>query len=346
MKRVFDRRYVLVLLVVMWAAGGNVYAGRGDKAGTSAAPELLIPVGGRDLALGGASIATTRGVDAIYWNPAGLPRSNYSTEAMFSHMNYIADIGVEYMALSTKFEGFGSLGFSLKALSFGDIAITTEDNPDGTGELFSPTYVTVGLTYARLLTDRISVGFTTNLMSERVDRVSATGVAFSVGLQYSGFANVGGLNIGVAVKNIGPGMSFDGSGLLRQAIPGDVLRPSSQLKIEAATDELPSTIELGVGYTYSLEEQHNLTMSSVFQNNNFSDDEYKLGLEYDYDNTLFLRGGYDLAQETLEDSYIYGLTAGAGVHYAFTGLDVTVDYAFRSVDFLQDNHIFAVRLGF
>ena len=133
---------------------------------------------------------------------------------------------------------------------------------------------------------------------------------------------------------------------MRQGIPGDVLRPSSQIKIEAASDELPSTIELGVGYTYSLEEQHKLTMSSVFQNNNFSDDEYKFGLEYNFDNTLFLRGGYDLAQETLEDSYIYGFTAGAGVHYTFTGLDVTVDYAFRSVDFLQDNHIFAVRLGF
>ena len=346
MKRTLDRYFTFVLLLLFVVASGNVYAGRGDKAGTSAAPELMIPVGGRDLALGGSSLATTRGVEAIYWNPAGLSRVNVGTEAMFSHMNYIADIGVEYFALGTTFEGFGAIGLSIKSISIGDIEVTSEDVPDGTGEVFSPTYVTVGLTFSRLLTDRISVGLTTNLISERIDRVSATGVAFNVGVQYSGFAGVSGLNIGVAVKNIGPAMQFDGSGLLRQANPDDVLRPATPLKIEAASDELPSTIELGVAYNHQLEEQHMLSLSSLFQNNNLSDDEYKLGLEYGFDQMFFLRAGYNISQQTLEDSYIYGVTAGAGVRYPFTGLDVTIDYAYRDVDFFEANHVFSIKLGF
>jgi long-subunit fatty acid transport protein len=97
---------------------------------------------------------------------------------------------------------------------------------------------------------------------------------------------------------------------------------------------------------YRPEERHALQLHSLFINNNFSDDEYRFGAEYSFDNTLFLRGGYDLAQETVADAYIYGFSAGAGLHYTFTGLDVTVDYAFRAVDFFQDNHVFAVRLGF
>jgi opacity protein-like surface antigen len=346
MKRVLEQKCVLAVLMLVLVSAGSVYAGRGDKAGTSAAPELLIPVGGRDLSMGGSTLATTVGVDAIYWNPAGLARGGHASEAMFSHMNYIADIGVDYIAVATSFEGFGSLGLALKSLSFGDIAVTTEDNPDGTGELFSPTYLTLGLTYSRLLTDRISVGLTTNLVSETIDRVSATGVAFSVGLQYSGFASVSGLSIGVAVKNIGPAMSFGGSGLLRSAQQVGSQRPASPVEIVAQSDELPSTIEIGVGYTYRPEERHALNVAGLFVNNNFSDDEYRFGAEYSFDNTFFLRGGYDLAQETLDNSYIFDFTAGAGVHYAFTGLAVTIDYAYRAVDFLQDNHVLTIKLGF
>lgn len=345
MKRIYLIGGVIAVLMLL-AVAPDVYAGRGDKAGTAAAPELLIPVGARDLALGGASLSSTRGVEAIYWNPAGLSRLTSSAEVMFSHMNYIADIGVDYIAVGTSFEGFGSIGFSLKSISFGDIEITTEDVPDGTGAFYSPTFVTVGLTYSRLLTDRISVGLTANLISERIDRVSATGVAFNAGVQYSGFANVQGLSIGVAVKNIGSGMQFDGAGLLRPATVNDVLRPESLYKVVASTDELPSVIELAAGYNYTFDEENQVSVSSLFQNNNLSDDEYKFGLEYGYQNMLFLRGGYNLAQETQANSYIYGATFGAGVHYAFSGLDVTLDYAYRDVDFFFASHIFSLKLGF
>ncbi len=345
MVRVMSRLLIVAFLATL-SLGPDALAGRGDKSGTSAAPELLIPVGGRDIALGGSSVATTTGIEAIYWNPAGLSRSNFGAEAMFSHMNYIADIGVEYVAVGTSFEGFGSIGLSLKTLSFGEFEITTEDNTEGTGQMFSPTFVTVGLTYARSLTDRISVGLTTNLVSERIDRVSATGVAFSFGVQYAGFANTPGLNIGVAVKNIGPGMQFNGPGLLRQALASDNLRPETVYLIEAQKDELPSTIELGVSYRHNIDDENSLTTSGLFMNSNLSDDEYKLGLEYNFLNTLFVRGGYNLSQESRENSYIFGATAGAGVHYSMGGLDLTFDYAYRSVKYLEANHVFSLKFGF
>lgn len=341
--------FLLVTVVPMTAiAGGD------SRVGTNAAPELLIPVGARDLALGGSSIATTQGIEAIYWNPAGLARSTRNASAMFSHMNYIADIGVEYVAVGASFEGFGSIGLSIKSISVGDIAVTTEDQPDGTGGTFSPTITNLGLTYSRLLTDRISVGATATLISERFDKVSASGFAFSAGVQYAGLGGVNGLSLGVAVKNIGPQMQFQGDGLLRQGQVNDVLRPGTFYQVTAASFELPSTIEFGLAYAVDIGEQNGLNLSGMFQNNNFSADEYKLGAEYNYNNTFFVRGGYNLSEImkntslTVSDqtTFIYGFTAGAGIHYPVGNLDLTFDYAFRQVAFFQNNHVFSITLGF
>lgn len=339
-------RHALLLAVVMILASATLYAGRPDKSGTAAGSELLIPVGGRYTALAGASTATAFGVDAISWNPAGLSRSNKGAEALFSHMEYIADIGVEYFAVGAAFEGFGSVGVSLKTLSFGEMEITTETAPDGTGQTFSPTYVTVGLTYSRLLTDRISVGATVNMVTERIDRVQASAVAFDFGVQYSSFANLGGLSIGLAARNIGTSMQFTGPGLLIDASGTDLRRPASFYEVQAQTDELPSVIELGVAYTYNVNDENRLSLAGVFQNNNLSEDEYKLGLEYTFNDLFFIRGGYTFSNEYIPDAYPYGLTAGAGIKYAFTGIEVGVDYAYRDVQFFDGNHTISLRLGF
>ncbi|MEK7251430.1 MAG: PorV/PorQ family protein, partial [Bacteroidota bacterium] len=234
---------------------------------------------------------------------------------------------------------------------------TNEDNPDGTGQIINPTIVNLGLTYSRLLTDRISVGATATLISERFDRVSASGFAFSAGVQYSGLANVNGLSVGVAVKNIGPQMKFDGDGLLRQGIVNDVLRPGSFYKVEAASFELPSTIEIGLAYNYTMTDDNYLTLNGVFQNNNFDADKYKVGVEYNYANTFFVRGGYNFSEITKasniqasgsfdKTTHIFGFTAGAGLHYPLGSLDVSFDYAFQAVKFLENNHVFTIGLGF
>ena len=339
-------RIALLLAIVVSIAAATAMAGRPDKSGTAAGAELLIPVGARNTAMAGAATATAAGIEAIYWNPAGLPRTKRGTEAMFSHMEYFADIGVEYFAVSTSFEEFGSVGVSLKTLSFGDMEITTANAPDGTGQFYNPTYVTAGLTYGLLLTDRISVGVTVNLVSERIDRVSASAVAFDFGVQYSNFANVGGLTIAVAARNIGSSMKFEGSGLLVDATSTDLRRPASFYQVQAQEDELPSVIELGLAYAWNIADMNTLLFSGVFQNNNLSEDEYKIGAEYNYNDLFFLRAGYTFSNEYIADAYPFGFTAGAGVHYDFGGIAVGVDYAYREMQFFNGNHTIALSLGF
>lgn len=334
----------VILLLLMTAS--VCFAGGGNRTGTGGAAQLLIPVGTRGISLGGSNIALTSDLDAIFWNPAGVAKSEHGTSVAFSHMNYIADIGVEYGAVSSSLEGIGTLAFSIKSLSVGDIPITTNTDPDGTGKKFTPSFITAGLTYSKKLTDRISVGATANLVTESLGEVSASGIAFNIGLLYDNLGEIDGLSFGIVMKNLGPQMRYGGSGLYTQASPTGFLRAPSYLKIESAAFELPSDFELGFGYKVPVDNVSSLALAATFQNNNFSGDEYKLGAEYSYQKMFFARLGYDMSPKSQSDEYIYGFTAGAGINYAVQGLDVTVDYAYRSVKYFDANHVFEVKLGF
>ncbi len=335
--------FVTLLTLLAFSIG---LSNSGNRTGTSGASELLIPIGTRDIAMGGATTATSSGVEALFWNPAGTAKADASVSIYASHMMYIADIGVNSAALSVNFESFGVLSLNLKGLSFGDIPLTTTLTPDGTGQTFSPQFFTVGLTYARQLTDRISVGLTGTLITERMAEVSATGFAFNIGVVYDNFVDLQGLSLGVAVKNIGPQMKFEGAGLNMQAYAPSLDRPQYYYKVEAAAFELPSTIEIGVGYKRPIGEDHGMLVAMAFQNNNFSDDEYKIGLEYEFQNLLFLRGGYDYSPpETEKRENIFGATFGAGVHTLIGGVDICFDYAFRSAKIFSNNHVFSVKIG-
>jgi hypothetical protein len=321
-----------------------------SRIGTAGAQELLIPVGARTIAIGGSSMVFANGVEAIYWNPAGLGRQTAGVDVMLSSMNYIADIGVIYGAVGIKAGEFGTIGFSMKSINFGKIPVTTTVFPDGTGEQYSPTYITLGATYAKAITDRIAVGVTANMVTERIMSLSSTGVAFDFGIQYQNLG-VAGLNLGVAVKNIGGQMQFTGSNLLVTAEAGGTLRGTQTYGVQAQSADLPSSLEIGLGYTRKFDEKNAFMIGGMFRNNNYQDDEYNLGAEYGFNNLVFLRGGYTFAPEATKDlegkvGYIYDYTVGAGLHYLVGDLDLSFDYAFRHMKYFDGNNIVTLKVGF
>jgi hypothetical protein len=270
----------------------------------------------------------------------------HTTEAAFSHMSHIADIGVEYGAVASNFEGFGVLAINIKSLSIGDIPVTTTLEPDGDGTTYSPQFLTAGISFSRQLSDRISVGLTANYITEGIGNANANGIAFDVGVLYDNLADLSGFSFGIVIKNLGPQMKYDGSALFVQADVAEYGRPPQYYHINTAGFDLPTFFQLGFSYKPQIDEMNSLLAAASFQNNNFSDDEYRLGLEYGYDHTFFIRGGYSLAPQALEDNYIYGLTGGAGINYQLGGIDLMVDYAYRDVKYFNANHIFSISAGF
>jgi hypothetical protein len=337
---------IIFVLMVLLLSTLEIFAGGKKKSGTAGAEELLIPIGARGTALGGSYIASISGVDATYWNPAGVSNSSLGAEAYFSNMSYFAGINVNAIALSGNFEGFGSLALSIRSVSFGDIPVTDELHPDGSWETFSPSYTTVGLTYSKSITDRVRVGLTANIVTEQIMRVGATGVSFDIGIQYAGLAGVNGLKIGLVVKNLGPQMKYDGGNLYRPSLVQGSNRGTQNLLVESAGFELPSYFEIGIGYDAFVRSDHRITLGSSFENNNFSDDEYKVSMEYAYKDLFFARGSYQMAPTATTEDYLFGPAFGAGIHYNTGGLDLTLDYAYRWNRYFDASNIVSLKVGF
>lgn len=333
-----------VFLFVLLAAG-NIFAQTSNRNGTATATQLLVPVGARGISMAGATITNSVGIEALYWNPANVARSQYGVDVMASHMSYIADIGVQYAAVAAHLGDLGVLSLSIKNFDIESIERTTIDNPDGTGQTYEPQFLTLGFSYSKMLSDRVSVGLTMNLITERLEFAEQSGVAFDIGVTYTDLASINGLSMAVVLKNLGPQMQYTGSAFYTEAEEEGSSRGAQYYRLETAQFELPSVFELGFGYAYDLNEQNALDFSGTFRNNNFFEDEYNFGLEYGYDNLFFVRGGYNYVPELDSEYHIYGLSLGAGLNYNLGDMNLKFDYAYQETQYFEDNHVFAVTLG-
>ncbi|GMU95396.1 PorV/PorQ family protein [Ignavibacterium album] len=340
---------ILLVVTIACLAVTEIFAGGQNRAGTAGAPELRIPIGARYLSLVGAPIATANGLEAIYWNPAGVDITPNSANALFSYRSYIADMSMNFAAVSGRLGEIGSVAISFRSLNIGDIQVTTMDQPDGTGQIISPNYFVLSLNYSKQLTDRVAVGVGFNLINETIDRVSASGLSFDIGVQYRNLLDVNGLALGVVVKNLGPQIKFDGNGLFVNANDPNSQRGPTFLKVDAQAADLPSEIALGVSYLRQIDDENSLQISGAFQNNNYSYDDYKVGLEYSYKNLLFIRGGYLFSPQSTDitPNIFQNYSLGAGLNLReFSGLDLSVDYAYVPVKYFDANHVFALSFGF
>ncbi len=342
------KRLLLILLILGFSAS-EIFGSGQNRAGTAGAPELRIPVGARYLAMSGSAISNVQGLEAIYWNPAGVDLSTTDANAMFSYRQYIADMSMNYAAVSGRLGELGSLGLSFRSLNIGDIPVTTMDQPDGTGQIISPSYFILGLTYSKKLTDRISIGANFNLINESIDRVNATGFSFDFGVEYNNLFDVQGFAVGVVVKNLGPTMTFSGNGTYIQANDQSAQRGPTFYQFSASSADLPSEIGIGLSYKKQFDEQNAVIVAGTFQNNNYTYDDYKIGLEYNFKELLYVRGGYLYTPQSSDASpnVWQNYTLGLGINTkSFSSLNLAVDYAYVPAKYFDANNVFSLSFGF
>ena len=327
-------KLVILLVVLLALSLSTAYAGNSLRSGTAGAQELLIPYGSRGTAMGGSVLSTVSGVESMYWNPAGLA-SLEGTEVMFTHLPYIADIDMNYVGFATNIENFGTIGAGAKILSIGDMIETTEDDPDGTGRVFSPTLTVLNLSFAKIMTANVQFGMSAMFIHENIFEAQATGVAFDFGFTYDPRWN--GVSMGVTIKNYGGEMQFNGIGFNQTS-------NQVTLRGQGAKFDLPSSINFGVGYNFLNENENFAMLTGSFQSNNLSQDIWQGGAEYVYDGKFSVRAGYNYSDR---DKYLYGASFGGGVILPISeSMDISLDYTWTQTDVFDNNQYFTLKANF
>jgi hypothetical protein len=331
----------VVLAVLLGIATSDLRAQENDRVGTSGLVELTVPVTPRTISLGSAltgGMAGASGVEALIANPAAASL-NPSTNAMFSRMNYVADVGVNYFGIAQRF-GANNIGLAVTSWDYGDIPEQTVDqpeiNPDNTWS--AATYV-VGLTYARELTDRIGAGVTVKGMSQRIDNMDARTFALDAGMTY--VVGESGLRLGVSLRNFGPQVNYSGIGLQESVGTGG---PGGDFDVPAEvqdiSSELPSMLNFGITYERTLSSQLSATALANFRSNSYDVNQYAAGLQLGFQDIVFLRGGLDLASES-DMVHWSEYNFGAGLALPIGSSRLTIDYAYRPSDVFDGVNIIA-----
>jgi len=347
---------LFVIACVLLLVSASAMAGSGKQIATTGASELLIPVGARSTALSGSNIAMVNGIDAVYWNPAGASVMDTQAEAVLSYQNYLADINVTYFGALANLGTIGNFGINVKSLSFGDIMETTVDNPEGTGTVFSPSYITLGFHFSRKFTDRIHFGINGKVISEAIQSVSATGFGADLGLQYINDAT--GLRLGVVLANFGTSMEFQGSDLeYSTQLPGtEAGSTEGSFSMIPMDFDLPTQLKIGVGYELDFADNV-VDLSGTFVNNSSAFDQYIVGAEYSFKDMFFLRGSYSLAYKqgipdenegfvSQSEDYLFGPAFGAGFKLGTAGVNLKFDYAYQTTEYFNDTQWFGFTFGF
>lgn len=337
---------VLCVLALGLLAGpvSDAEAGDKDRRGTAGSQQLLIPLTARTVGLGTGLTSGLRGasgLEGLFANPAALT-VNTGTNAMFSRMQYVADIGVNYIGVAQRI-GVSQVALTVNSWDFGEIPVQTEDAPEMSDVTWDAQYFTINAAYARQFTDRIAAGVTFKIVSERIDDMTSNGIAFDAGMTY--VVGESGLRFGVSLKNFGPERKYGGTGLVRFTdIPEQA--PDAQaaaVSLEGANYELPSLLNFGIAYTRDVGAGSVVTVLGNFTSNSFSQDQFTGGLELGFRDLLFVRGGYQYVPDG-DLTFYTGANFGAGLNLDVGGNQLSVDYAYRATDFFDAVQMFTVNV--
>ncbi|MDR3668974.1 MAG: PorV/PorQ family protein [Ignavibacteriaceae bacterium] len=340
-----NKKLLIFIILIGVSVPYTSYSQNVTKTGTTAAKFLSIGIGPRAISMGGAFTSVANDASAIYWNPAGIAYSD-QFQGFFSNTSLFAGISLNYIGLILPAGEIGSFAASVTAVNYGTMQVTTENQPEGTGESFSPGSYAFGISYGRFITEDFMVGATAKLVTENIYHSNATGYAFDIGTIFK--TPFYGVRFASSVSNFGTKMQMAGSDLLTR-INVDPTRKGSNFTTDAnvATDQfdLPLKLQIGLSKDFLFMDNQRFTISADGIVPNDNNESVNVGGELAlFDEMVCLRGGYKSL--FLTDSQ-EGLTFGVGFKYKRPGyIDIGIDYSYQKYKYLGSVSSFDVILKF
>ena len=325
-------------------------AGNKDRSGSAGASELLINPWARSSGWASAGMSSVKGLEATFVNVAGLAFTS-KTELQFSNSQWLVPSGVTInnVGFAQRVGETSVIGLTMMNMNIGDIPYSVESNPEGDLGSFTPKYNILGLSFAKEFSNSIYGGITVKAISEAISNVKASGVAIDAGIRYVTGENDQ-IKFGIALKNVGPTMTFKGDGLsytFEQEFQG-ITNPIS-VEQRSAAFELPSLVSIGASYDFLFGETQVLTLAGGFISNSFTKDQFSGGAEYTFtaDKAEFsLRGGYIYEGGELSRAHS-GLSGGLSIGLLFgeNKSGASLDYSFRPASNFAGTHCVGIRLN-
>lgn len=316
-----------------------------DKLAQSGMKFLSVSADPRIAALGGAATALATGPGALFYNPAGLARTESGAGVFLGQTGWIADINYNHGAVSLRPAGgrFGVIGISVLAVDYGELQETVFDASSEAGfrdlGTFSPTAYAFGVGYARTVTDRFSVGGQVKYVNQDFgaaataftpseteggegtytrEELTEGVIAYDFGMMYD--TPFPGLAFAVSARNFSQQASFG---------EGEGFQLPLTLQIGAALD----TREL-TGLDPSL---HRIVLAVDAEDPYDFSSQIEAGGEYTFANTLALRAGYVFPSD------VQGVSFGAGIRQRLGGVGFGADYSYSDLGVFDTVHRVAIR---
>ena len=268
--------------------------------------------GASDLSQGGANLAYSDTWTAPFWNPSRLARAERYSLGGFHSRLYDEDVAYQYLGLVIPTLDWGCFGLGVFRLSIDGIEkrdinnIYIEDIDDSRMAFY--------IAYSRTVSG-YDIGLAVNLERHSLDSYSATSspaLTVSAGRTWS--------------------LNFSRLEELALVLNGrNILRPSMKLAEESINYPYEANLGLSVKISPHPDWNHEVVLSAAVTKVDFLDPRVALGLEYNFQNLLYLRGGMREKKASF----------GAGLSYKA----ISFDYALVDRD-MGSLHMFSLTSAF
>ncbi|MDO7853649.1 type IX secretion system outer membrane channel protein PorV [Hymenobacter convexus] len=350
----------LALVASLLASAGTAHAQLDPHAITTAVPILTLSPDARASGMGEAGVATSPDANSAYFNPGKLGFEQYKYGVSMSYSpwlrNITDDMSLSYLSGYAKVGQRSAFGASLMYFDLGNIDYRDGQNlPNGS---FNPKEYALTVSYGLQLTDNFGVGASARYIRSNLigaigssDAKPGQSVAVDLGAYYHKDVTIGtglyNIAFGGTISNIGNKMTYSDptnpSFLPTQLKLGTALtREIDQynkitLVFDATKLLVPSPYyEDGVSQNdprikaINVERNNQPIVGAIFSSfhdapggfkEELSEINLSTGLEYNYNDLLYARGGYFYEAPKKGDRQYVSL--GLGVRYQVFGIDGT-----------------------
>ncbi len=322
----------VTLMAMLCAVTGY---GQVAKSGMNALAFLKIGVGARQVSLGSAVTTLTGDPNQIFWNPAGIVDEPTNFAASVSYNSWLLGLKQEAGVLTYNIDRVGTIGVGF--ITFGVTGITANRDllpaslsylqiDQQTSSTYNYNDMALIVSFARHVTEALSLGINVKYLNETIDDMSAGAFAVDLGSDYriTDF-----WDIGASMTNLG-----------------------SDIKYYDISSPIPLTFSVGTSFHNKFSDELGGSLYfDVIQPQDLSQLFYT-GIDISVINMIDLRAGYKFNYSGAKDAgnslrgpistTIEGFSAGIGANVKLADYGLRFDYSFTQMSILNNVHRFTL----